>query len=116
MPQPQPKEHSFWDRTNLALFIGIAAVRGVDYTSTRHFRNLGVNEAVLSNGIVDNKPAFVAIEAAVAAGSVGLSYWLHRKGRHRLERWVSIAHIGVGTFGDARNYTLKPALVFHSPP
>lgn len=98
--------HRFWDRTNLELFAGVAAVRALDYASTRHFRTRGVNEALLSNSIVDNKPAFAAIEAAGVAASIGISYWLHRTGHHRLERWVSIIHIGVAGFGDARNFTL----------
>jgi hypothetical protein len=114
--RPAPREHAFWDATNLALFGGIVAVRAVDYTSTRHFRERGVDEGLLSNSIVDNKPAFVAIEAGVAAASIGISYWLHRREHHRLERWMSIGHIGVGTFGDIRNYTLKRAPVIRLGP
>ncbi len=90
----------------MGLFAGIAAARVLDFTSTEHFRARGVNEALLSNAIVDNKPAFAAIEAAGTAASFAVSYLLHRKGHHRAERWVSIIHIGVGAFGDIRNYTL----------
>jgi hypothetical protein len=104
-PQP-PATHRFWDRTNLELFSGVAAVRALDYASTRHFRARGANEILLSNSIVDNKPLFVGIEVAATAASVGVSYLFHRTGHHKLERWVSIVHIGVGGFGDARNYTL----------
>jgi hypothetical protein len=103
---PRVVPHRFWDRTNLELFAGVAAVRALDFASTRHFRARGVNEALLSNSIVDNKPAFAAIEVAGVAASIGVSYWLHRTGHHRLERWVSIIHIGVAGFGDARNFTL----------
>ena len=101
-----PATHRFWDRTNLELFSGVVAVRALDYTSTRHFRARGANEILLSNAIVDNKPLFVGIEAAAAATSIGVSYLFHRTGHHKIERWVSIVHIGVGGFGDARNYTL----------
>jgi hypothetical protein len=101
------KPHVFWDRKNLELFAGVAAVRTLDFTSTRHFRARGVDEVLLTNSIVDNKPLFVEIEAAGVAASIGISYWLHRKNHHKLERWVSIVHIGVAGFGDARNYTLK---------
>ena len=45
--------------------------------------------------------------------SVGASYVLHRTGHHKLERWVSIVHIGVGTGGAVRNYCLK---TFHAAP
>jgi hypothetical protein len=100
-------EHRFWDRTNLELFAGVAAVRALDYASTRHFRSRGANEILLSNSIVDNKPLFAGIEVAATAASIGVSYLFHRTGHHKLERWVSIVHIGAGAFGDARNYTLK---------
>ncbi len=104
---PKPTEtHRFWDRTNLELFSGVAAVRALDYASTRHFRARGANETLLSNSIVDNKPLFVGIEVAATAASVGISYLFHRTGHHKLERWVSIVHISVGGLGDARNYTL----------
>ncbi|TAM79138.1 MAG: hypothetical protein EPN47_19205 [Acidobacteria bacterium] len=100
--------HRFFDRTNLALFGGVAAVRALDYTSTQHFRGQGNNEVLLTNNIVDNKQLFAAIEVAATAASIGVSYWMHRTGHHKLERWVSIIHIGVGAVGDAHNYSLGP--------
>jgi hypothetical protein len=104
---PKPTEaHRFWDRTNIELFTGLAAVRALDYASTRHFRARGASEILLSDSIVDNKPLFVGIEVAATAASVGVSYLFHRTGHHKLERWVSIVHISVAGFGDARNYTL----------
>ena len=99
--------HAFWDRTNLGLFAGVGAIRALDYASTRHFRARGANEILLSNATVDNKPLFAGIEVAGAAASIAVSYAFHRTGHHKIERWVSIFHIGVGTFGDARNYTLS---------
>ena len=115
-PAPSaPLPHRFWDSTNLALFAGVAAVRTLDYTSTQHFRERGVNEWLLTNSVVDNKPLFVGLEAAGAAASVGIAYWLHRKGRHRLERWISVIHIGVGLGGSIRNYTLRGNTPVASP-
>ncbi len=101
------KPHRFADRTNLGLFAGVATIRALDYTSTRHFRARGGDEVLLTNAVVDNKPAFATIEAAGTAASIALSYWLHRKGHHTLERWISITHIGVGGFGVIHNYTIK---------
>ena len=106
---PREVTHPFFDRTNLLLFAGVAAVRALDFTSTQHFRELGNNEVLLTNDIVDNKPLFAGIEVAGTAASIGVSYWLHRTGHHKLERWVSIVHIGIGTFGVAHNYSLGPA-------
>ena len=91
----------------MLLFAGVGAGRTLDYLSTRHLRDRGINEWLLSNSVVDNKPLFAGIEVAGVAASIGVSYLFHRSGHHKIERWVSIVHIGVG-FGDsARNYTLK---------
>jgi hypothetical protein len=77
----------------------------LDYASTRHLRDQGDNEWLLSNSIVDNRPLFVGIELAGTAASIGVSYLFHRTGHHTLERWVSIAH----------NYTLKPVPINAQP-
>lgn len=99
--------HKFLDGVNIPLFAGVAAVRALDFTSTQHFRERGLNEILLTNGIVDNKPLFATIEVAGTAASIGVAYLLHRAGHHRAERWVSIVHIGVASFGDIRNYGLS---------
>jgi hypothetical protein len=105
-PQKTGSTHKFLDAENLGLFAGVAAMRALDFTSTQHFRERGLNEVLLTNEIVDNKPLFATIEVAGTAASIGVSYLLHRTGHHRAERWVSIVHIGVGAFGDIRNYGL----------
>lgn len=109
-PAPHVAEgpHRFFDRTNVVLFTEVAAVRALDFTSTERFRKLGDNEVLLTNSIVDNKPLFAGIEIAGTALSIGVSYWLHRTGHHKLERWVSAVHIGVGAVGDIHNYSLGP--------
>jgi hypothetical protein len=101
--------HRFWDKQNIWLFSGVAAMRALDYHSTGNMRRRGRDEILLTNDIVDNKPAFAAIEAAGAATSVGVSYLFHRTNHHKLERWVSYLHIGVAGFGSVRNYCLKSA-------
>jgi hypothetical protein len=115
---PRPKieavskyEHRFWDKTNDWLFTGVAASRTLDYFSTLNMRRRGRQEILLTNEAVDNHAAFVAIEAAGTGVSIGASYLLHRYGRHKLERWTSIVHIGLATTGSVRNYSLK---TYHS--
>ena len=109
-PAPTPAQpsapHRFFDAENDWLFVGVAASRVLDYTSTRHFRSRGFHEALLTDRIVDNKPLFISIEAAGTAASIGLSYIFHRTNHHKLERWVSVLHIGVATYGTVRNYRL----------
>ncbi|MGA3326192.1 MAG: hypothetical protein ABSF45_17105 [Terriglobia bacterium] len=106
--QSKTQPHKFWDRENIYLFTGVGGARMLDYASTRHLRNQGNEEWLLSNSIVDNRPLFVGIELAGTAASIGGSYLCHRTGHHSLERWVSIVHIGVGVGGSIHNYALKP--------
>jgi len=107
-PAPsQALPHAFWDRTNILLFSGVAVFRGLDYASTRNFQARGREEVLIPDDIVNNSAAFASLEAAGTLASVGLSYWMHRAGHHKLERWISIGHIGVTGFGVVRNYSLK---------
>lgn len=103
---PKPDPHRFWDRENDLLFAGVGAARALDYASTLNLRRRGLNEALLTNAIVDNHALFAGIEAAGTAASIGLSYVFHRTGHHRLERWTSVVHIGIATGGAIRNYAL----------
>lgn len=99
--------HAFWDRENDWLFAGVAAGRALDYSSTLNLRRRGIDEAFLTNSVVDNHPLFGGIEVAATAASIGVSYLFHRTGHHRLERWTSAIHAGVGVGGAIRNYALK---------
>src|SRR5258708_28994898 len=102
LPSAPVPQHRFWDRTNVLLFSGVAVVRGLDYASTRNMQARGREEILLPDDVVNNSAGFTALEAAGTAASVGLSYWMHRTGHHKLERWISIVHIGVAGFGDVR--------------
>jgi hypothetical protein len=104
-----PGVHRFWDRENDFLFAAVAAGRGLDYASTINLRHRGINEALLTNTIVDNHPLFAVIEIGASAASVGVSYVFHRTGHHRLERWTSAIHAGIAVGGAIRNYNLKSA-------
>ena len=106
---PKPSSHRFWDRTNDLLFAGVAASRALDYTSTLNMRRRGRQEILLTNDVVDNHPAFAAIEVAGTGVSIGASYLFHRYGHHKLERWTSIVHVTLATSGAIRNYCLKTA-------
>ena len=101
-------EHRFWDKTNILLFAGVTGARFFDYGSTIWMRHRGVHEWLLTDEIVDNHAAFALIEVGGAAASVGLSYAFHKTGHHKLERAVSVIHIGVATGGAIRNFTLAP--------
>ena len=99
--------HRFWDKTNILLFSGVAAFRGLDYASTRNMQARGREEILLPDDVVNNSAGFASLEAAATATSVGISYLMHRTGHHKAERWISIVHISVTAFGGGRNYALK---------
>jgi len=109
------EQHRFWDRENGWLFAGVGAARTLDYFSTLNMRRRGRQEIFLTNDVVDNHPAFAAIEAATAGTSIGASYLFHRYGHHKLERWTSFVHIGLASTGAVRNYCLKTAHPKTSP-
>src|SRR3984957_18502100 len=99
--------HRFWDRENDLRFAAVGAGRALDYASTLNLRHRGIDEAFLTNSIVDNHPLFAAIEIGATAASIGVSYVFHRTGHHRLERWTSAIHAGIAVGGAIRNYNLK---------
>ncbi len=105
--EQSPSIHRFWDRENVLLFSGVAAFRALDFASTKNFLARGRTEVLIPDDIVYNNAGFASLEAAATATSVGISYWLHRTGHHKMERWLSITHLGVTAFGDAHNYALK---------
>ena len=113
--EPRKDEHRFWDKENDWLFAGVGASRALDYSSTLNMRRRGNQEILLTNDVVDDHAGFAAIEAAGTGISIGASFLFHRYGHHKLERWTSIVHIGVTTFGGVRNYCLKTAHPVLSP-
>ena len=108
-PDNSNARHRFWDRKNDLLFAAVGASRTLDYFSTLNFRRRGRDEVFLNNAVVDNHPAFAAIEAGGTAVSIGVSYLFHHYHHHRLERWTSIIHAGAATNGAVRNYCLETA-------
>lgn len=110
-PRDSEPVHHFWDRENDLLFAGVAGARALDYSSTLNLRRRGRQEILLTDWVVDDHGLFAGIEASGVALSVGVSYIFHRTGHHKIERWVSIVHIGVATGGAIRNYGLK---TFHT--
>lgn len=103
-PGEPPPHRFFWDKWNTPLFTGVVAVQALDFASTRYFRERGKDEYLLTNTLVDDRPAFVATELSAASAAIGLSYLFHHGGHHRLERWVAGAYIAVGILSAAANY------------
>ena len=73
-------------------------MRAADFASTRNMRARGRDEILLTNEVVDNIPAFVAIELGATACSIGVSYWLHRTGQVHENETSKISDTGSTPF------------------
>ena len=94
----------WWSRSSTPWLAGIAAVEALDFTSTRYFRAHGRDEWLITNRLVDNRPAFIATEIGATLGSLGAAYVLHRTGHHTIERWLTVSHVSFGAYSAVSNY------------
>jgi hypothetical protein len=94
-PPETPRPHRFWDKQNLALFGATAALSGADFSVTRANLQSGGREL---NPIVRvfgrSTPGLAVNFVGETAGVIGLSYFLHKTGHHRLERITSTVNLG----------------------
>ena len=87
--------HRFWDRENSALFAANAALGTADFFVTRaNLSNGGQELNPVTRLFTGSTTALAANFAGQSAGVVGLSYFFHKTGHHRLERAVSMVNIG----------------------
>jgi hypothetical protein len=88
-------EHRFWDKQNYALLMTAAALNGADFAVTRANLQSGGQEL---NPVVRmfgrSTPGLAMNFIGETAGVVGLSYFFHKTGHHKLERAVSVVNIG----------------------
>lgn len=88
-------EHRFWDRDNSILFATNAAFSAADFVVTRdNLRSGGQELNPITRVLSGSTPALAMNFAGETAGVVGLSYFFHKMGHHRLERAVSLLNIG----------------------
>jgi hypothetical protein len=94
-PKTVAGEHRFWDKENRVLFAASAALSAADFAVTRaNLQNGGreLNPVVRFFGT--STPALAANFAGETAGIIGLSYFFHRTGHHKLERVLTMLNIG----------------------
>ena len=92
----KPKEHQFWDKTNIALQLLNAGAQAADMYSTERALSRGAVEA---NPLFKSRPVFLGTKAGLIPISMLVSYRLHQKGRHKAERLVPLiiaAPSGIG--------------------
>lgn len=94
-PMPITSEHKFWDRKNKFLFVTAAALNGADFAITRSNLQSGGRELNPVVRVFGRSSAGLALNfAGETAGIVSLSYFFHKTGHHKLERYVSAVNIG----------------------
>jgi hypothetical protein len=95
IPQPGSGEHKFWDKQNRLLFITATALNAADFAITRSNLQSGGREL---NPIVrmfgSSTPGLAINFVGETAGVVTLSYFFHKTGHHKLERFVSVVDLG----------------------
>jgi len=97
-PAPQPTEvekHRFWDRENTLLFGAVAASATADFVVTHSNLENGGRELNPITRVFAGSTAGLAVNfAGETAGVIGLSYFFHKTGHHKLERAVSFVNAG----------------------
>jgi hypothetical protein len=90
-----PSHHRFWDRENSVLFATSAAFSAADFVVTRDNLRSGGQELNPVTRTVSGTTTGLALNfAGETAGVIGLSYFFHKTGHHKLERAVSMLNIG----------------------
>jgi len=94
-PASATEQHRFWDARNCALFAASAALNGADFAVTRANLQSGGEELNPLVRPFGRSTAGLAVNfAGETAGVIGLTYFFHKTGHHRLERIVSLVNIG----------------------
>ena len=92
---PEASSHKFWDRENSILFAANAAFSAADFVVTRdNLRSGGQELNPVTRLFSGSTPGLAMNFASETAGVVGVSYFLHKTGHHKLERVASMLNIG----------------------
>jgi hypothetical protein len=87
--------HRFWDRENIFLFATSAAFNTADFVVTRDNLRGGGKELNPVTRVFSGSTTELAVNfAGETAGVVALSYFFHKTGHHKLERFTSMLNIG----------------------
>lgn len=94
-PIEAPADHRFWDRENSVLFAASAAFSAADFVVTRDNLRSGGQELNPVTRVFSGSTAGLAMNfAGETAGVVGISYFLHKTGHHKMERALTMLNIG----------------------
>ncbi len=104
-PLPEAPSHRFWDRENSILFATSAAFSAADFVITKDNLSGGGRELNPVTRVFSGSTAGLAVNfAGETAGVIGLSYFFHKTGHHKMERYISM--LNIGSSGAADTYDL----------
>ena len=93
-----PGTHRFWDAENSMLFAATAALNTADFIVTRdNLRSGGQELNPITRVFSGSTPALAMNFAGETAGVIGMSYFFHKTGHHKLERVTSMLSISTTT-------------------
>jgi hypothetical protein len=88
-------EHKFWDRENRLLFAASAACSAADFAVTRANLQSGGRDLNPVVRFFGPSTAGLAVNfAGETLGVVGVSYFFHKTGHHKIERIFTMVNIG----------------------
>jgi hypothetical protein len=97
-----PRQHRFWDRENGVLFSTVAMFSAADFAATRANLANGGRELNPVTRLFSGSTAALATNfAGETAGVIGVSYFFHRTGHHKLERIAPVANVAASAFAVA---------------
>jgi hypothetical protein len=92
-------EHRFWDRENSILFAAVGASAAADFCVTRANLASGGRELNPVTRVFAGSTTGLAFNfIGETVGSMGISYFFHKTGHHRLERLTSLVNMGNSGF------------------
>lgn len=98
-PPEAPDHPKFWDNENRALFTTVALLSAADFAITRSILQNGGKELNPVTRLFSGSTAGLAVNfAGETAGVIGVSYFFHKTGHHRLERITPMLDIGSSSF------------------
>ena len=96
-----PSQHKFWDGPNSALFAVHAAMEATDFAITHRNLSKGGQEMnpMAKRLCESGTPGQVVFFAGRTVGALGLSYFFHKTGHHKLERAFTALTIADSSYG-----------------
>jgi hypothetical protein len=89
------EEHKFWDKENRVLFAASAAFSAADFAVTRANLQSGGRDLNPVVRFFGPSTAGLAVNfAGETLAVIGVSYFFHRTGHHKMERIVTMVNIG----------------------